>query len=155
MLVELLHVNSRHIGIIEASGAVGMLIASIYFATRKQVKYPLLFSKRFILLMAISLGLMTIPLWIEFSYILIVIFYIAIFISFSVFGVFTNTPIGVMMQTEVEEEYRGRVFGILETMAMAMMPLGTMLFGVLFDKLLHSGSCLDQVVLLLLLRFIC
>ncbi|ETT82854.1 MFS transporter [Viridibacillus sp. FSL R5-0477] len=156
VLVELLHVNSRHIGIIEASGAVGMLIASIYFATRKQVKYPLLFSKRFILLMAISLGLMTIPLWIEFSYILIVIFYIAIFISFSVFGVFTNTPIGVMMQTEVEEEYRGRVFGILETMAMAMMPLGTMLFGVLFDKLpaqwilLGSSSTLIVITLYML-----
>ncbi|MGE7923606.1 MFS transporter [Viridibacillus arvi] len=157
VLVELLHVNSRHIGIIEASGAVGMLIASIYFATRKQVKYPLLFSKRSILLMAISLGLMTIPLWIEFSYIWIVIFYITIFISFSVFGVFTNTPIGVMMQTEVEEEYRGRVFGILETMAMAMMPLGTLLFGLLFDKLpaqwiLLGSSGILIVITLYMLR---
>lgn len=149
VLVQLLHVNSRHVGIIDASGAVGMLVASIYFATRKQVKYPLLFSKRSILLMAISLGLMTIPLWIDFPYIGIVIFYITIFISFSVLGVFTNTPIGVMMQTEVEEEYRGRVFGILETMAGAMMPLGTLLFGLLFDKFPHSGSCSAQVVSLL------
>ena len=37
------------------------------------------------------------------------------------------------MQKDIEEEYRGRVFGILESMAMAMMPLGYLLFGLLYD----------------------
>lgn len=60
------------------------------------------------------------------------------------------------MQTEVEEEYRGRVFGILETMAGAMMPLGTLLFGLLFDKfpaqwiLLGSSSFLIVITLYML-----
>lgn len=39
------------------------------------------------------------------------------------------------MQKDVDEEYRGRVFGILESMAMSIMPLGYLLFGLLYDVL--------------------
>lgn len=46
-----------------------------------------------------------------------------------------NTPIGVVMQKEIDEEFKGRVFGILETMAQAMMPLGAIIFGILYDAI--------------------
>ncbi|HWI47808.1 MAG TPA: MFS transporter [Rummeliibacillus sp.] len=151
ILVEVLKIKSQHVGVIESAGAVGMLVASIFLSTRKQAKYPLLQSKRFILLMAITLGLTTVPLWTDLTYSVNFIYFIMIFFSFSVFGVFVNTPVGVMMQTEVEEEYRGRVYGILEAMAMAMMPLGTMIFGLLFDHVepqwILLGSCIALLVI--------
>lgn len=42
-------------------------------------------------------------------------------------------PIGLILQTSIEEAFRGRVFGLLETCAMSMMPISTLLFGILFE----------------------
>ena len=153
ILVETLKIKSQHIGVIESAGAVGMLLASIFLSTRKQSKYPLLQSKRFIILMAATVGLTSVPLWTDVGYLVNVIYFTFIFFSFSVFGVFTNTPIGVMLQTEVEEEYRGRVFGILEAMSMAMMPLGTIIFGVLFDRVDAQWVLLGSCIALLIITF--
>ncbi|WP_238323745.1 hypothetical protein [Planococcus donghaensis] len=51
-------------------------------------------------------------------------FFFLLMLIFGISNAFVNTPIGIMMQKDVAEECRGRVFGILESMAMAMMPLG-------------------------------
>lgn len=128
-----------------------MLASSIYFSVRKEVKFPLLFAKRGILGMSVLLAGMGLPLVIEFTYSAAVIYYLLLMLTFGITNVFVNTPIGVMMQKDVEEEYRGRVFGILESMAMAMMPLGYLLFGLLYDLLpaeyVVLGSSLCLIVL--------
>lgn len=146
--VQELKIEATHFGFIEAMIAVGMLIASIYFSIGKEVKFPLQFSKRGILGMSVLLAGMGLPLVIEFSYTVTVVYFLLLMLVFGVTNVFVNTPIGVMMQKDVEEEYRGRVFGILESMAMAMMPLGYLLFGLLYDivpaeyVVLGSSICL-------------
>lgn len=131
--VQQLKIEATHFGFIEAMIAAGMLIASIYFAVGKEVKFPLQFAKRGILGMAVLLAGMGLPLMVEFTYTAAVIYFLLLMLVFGITNVFVNTPIGVMMQKDVEEEYRGRVFGILESMAMAMMPLGYLLFGLLYD----------------------
>ena len=131
--IQQLNVQAVHFGFIEAMIAVGMLLASIYFSVRKEVKFPLQFSKRAILVMSLLLAGVSLPLVAGLSYWGNVIYLLVFMLAFGVSNVFVNTPIGVMMQKDVEEEYRGRVFGILESMAMAMMPLGYLLFGLLYD----------------------
>lgn len=131
--IQQLNVQAVHFGFIEAMIAVGMLLASIYFSVRKEVKFPLQFSKRAILVMSLLLAGVSLPLVAGLSYWGNVIYLLVLMLAFGVSNVFVNTPIGVMMQKDVEEEYRGRVFGILESMAMAMMPLGYLLFGLLYD----------------------
>lgn len=131
--IQQLNVQAVHFGFIEAMIAVGMLLASIYFSVRKEVKFPLQFSKRAILVMSLLLAGVSLPLVAGLSYWGNVIYLLVLMLAFGISNVFVNTPIGVMMQKDVEEEYRGRVFGILESMAMAMMPLGYLLFGLLYD----------------------
>ncbi|MFJ8086602.1 MFS transporter [Lysinibacillus sp. NPDC095746] len=133
IIIELLKVKSTHFGFIEASGAVGMLIASLVFATRKEVKAPLRFSKISLLLLASSLGLAVVPLITNLSYLAIVIFYIVIYFIFAIFEMGVNMPIMVYMQKLISEEYRGRVLGLMETMAMSMMPIGMVVYGILYD----------------------
>ncbi|MDN7243370.1 MFS transporter [Planococcus sp. N028] len=133
--VQQLKVESAHFGMIEAMIAVGMLLASIYFAMRKEVKFPLLFSKRAILVMSVLLGAIAIPLLLDLPYGMNVGYLLVLMFGFGVSNIFVNTPIGVMMQKDVEEEYRGRVFGILDSMCMAAMPLGYLLFGLLYDSI--------------------
>ncbi|MEY9976840.1 MFS transporter [Lysinibacillus sp. RC79] len=133
IIIELLKVKSTHFGFIEASGALGMLVASLVFATRKEVKAPLRFSKVSLLLLASSLGLAVVPLVTNLSYLAIVIFYIVVYFIFAIFEMGINMPIGVYMQRLISEEYRGRVLGLMETMAMSMMPIGMVVYGILYD----------------------
>lgn len=44
-----------------------------------------------------------------------------------------NTPANVLFQEKVEEEYLGRVFGVLGMVSTSMMPLGMMIFGPIAD----------------------
>lgn len=157
IIIELLKVESTHFGFIEASGALGMLLASLYFATRSEVKVPLRFSKISLLLLAGSVGLAVIPLVTDFTYIAIVIFYLIIYFIFAIFEMGINMPIGVYMQKIIAEEYRGRVFGLMETMAMSMMPIGMVVYGMLYDTLpatiiLPVTSVIIIIISLVMLR---
>lgn len=133
--VQQLSVQAAHFGMIEGMIALGMLLASVYFSIRKEVKFPLIFSKRSILVMSIILAAVAVPLVMNLSYTANVIYLVILMLGFGFSNVCVNTPIGVMMQKDVAEEYRGRVFGILESMAMSIMPLGYLLFGLLYDLL--------------------
>lgn len=156
ILVDGLNVESAHFGITEGALSVGMLITSIYLSARKEVKFPLLVVKRGILIMGLLMGLTTLPLLIELPYMMIVGFYIGLMLSFGICLIFVNTPIGVMMQKRIDEEFRGRVFGLLETMAMSLLPLAMVIFGFLFDIvpaeyiLISSGIIMIAAVLYML-----
>ncbi|WP_342542891.1 MFS transporter [Paenisporosarcina sp. FSL H8-0542] len=156
ILVEELKVQSAHFGITEGAMSIGMLLASIYLSARKDIKFPLIVSKRGIIIMGLLMATATLPLLVTLSYMGIVSFYFVLMFSFGVAMIFVNTPIGVMMQKQIAEEYRGRVFGLLETMSMSLMPLAMVLFGFLFDivpaqyVLLASSSIMLAAVIYML-----
>ena len=156
ILVTIFKLDPTLIGFTEAGAAIGMLVTSIYFASRSNVKHPLVFIKRSLLLMSSLILFSAVPLFFNFSTLINFSYYFMIMMLFGIFGVLVNTPLGVMLQLTVEEEYRGRVFGIVEMMAMSMMPLGTLLYGFLYDVLpaewilIVSGGILIICVLLLL-----
>ena len=157
IIIQLLELNSRHFGFIEAAGAAGMLVASIYFATQAEIKTPLRFSKINLLLLSGSLLLALLPLHLDLSYMNIVVFFIGLYFMISILEMGINMPLGVYMQKLIAEDYRGRVFGLMETMAMSMMPIGMLVYGVLFDYLPATGillvtSAIVVVITLILLR---
>jgi MFS family permease len=155
ILIEKLKMSSEHFGITEGAFAVGMLIMSIYFSTRKEVKYPLLLSKRSIIIMGIIMGAVALPLMIDMSSVMILGYYILLMFFLGIAMIITNTPMLVMMQKVIDDDYKGRVFSILETMSTALMPLGMVLYGFLYDVLpaevvlLVSNLVLIIVVLIL------
>lgn len=155
IMLEELKLKPQHIGFVEASGAIGMLITAIYFASRSNVKNPLLFSKRAILGMSLLIAVFALPLVISMSYATILGFYMVAFTVFAGLGVLTNTPIGVLLQTSVDEAYRGRVFGLLEMMAMGMMPLGTVIYGLLFDYVPAEYLFFASSAILIVVTCIC
>ncbi|WP_332645539.1 MFS transporter [Lysinibacillus sp. 54212] len=150
IFLEKLKMNPEHIGITEAAGAIGMLVASIYLASRKSFLFPLLVSKRAVFMMSLCIGIFAIPLLLSFQYSTNFVYYTVAMGIFGILTVMTNTPIGVIFQTSVAEEYRARVFGLLEMMAMSMMPIGTILYGVLFDFLPASFILIVSSILLVI-----
>lgn len=135
ILIEKLKMLPEHFGFIEGASSVGMLLASIYLSVRKEFKFPLLMSKWGIVAMGTVMGAVAVPLILDIQYFGMVAFYAMLLFSFGVLSIFVNTPMFVMMQKMIDDDYKGRIFSILETMAMALMPLGMVLFGFLYDVL--------------------
>ena len=133
ILIEKMKMAPQHFGLTEGAFAVGMLLLSIYLSVRKEVRYPLLVSKRGILVMGIIMAGIALPLIIAMPYWMMFTYYATLMFSFGVSQIIVNTPLQVMMQKMIDDDYKGRVFSILETMAMALMPLGMVLYGFLYD----------------------
>ncbi|MET3657198.1 MFS transporter [Sporosarcina psychrophila] len=133
ILIEKMKMVSTHFGLTEGAFAVGMLLLSIYLTMRKEVKYPLLVSKRGILGMGAIMGSVAIPLLIPMHYNFMFGYYAFVMFSFGATIIIVNTPMQVMMQKMIDDDYKGRVFAILETMSMALMPLGVVIYGFLYD----------------------
>ncbi|MEH7275305.1 MFS transporter [Neobacillus vireti] len=155
ILIEKLKMVSQHFGFAEGAFAVGMLLLSIYLSLRKEIKYPLLAAKKGLILTGIIIGGTILPLLIAIPYNLMFGFYILLGLSLGACIVFINTPTQVMMQKQIADEYKGRVFSIIETVAMALSPLGMVLYGFLYDVfpaqwvLLLSSGLFIAVVLIL------
>lgn len=133
ILIEKMKMAPQHFGLTEGAFAVGMLLMSIYLSLRKEVKFPLLVAKRGILGMSLIIGGVALPLLINMPYYGMFAYYVTLMFSFGITQIITNTPMMVMMQKMIDDDYKGRVFSILETMAMALMPLGMVLYGFLYD----------------------
>lgn len=135
ILVEILNISATNYGFIEASSAIGMLCISLFFALlNKKLKRPLFFSKFCILVLSILISLLGLPLVVEFSSNTgIVLFYTVLYFSLALLGVAANIPISTTLQNNVADEYKGRVFGLIESCAVVMMPLGTLVYGVLYN----------------------
>lgn len=133
ILIEKLGMKAEHFGILEGAFAVGMLLLSVYLTIRKEIKYPLITAKYGIIGLALIIGGIAVPLLVPFSYQAMFVFYLILMLAIGSFLTIINTPIGVMMQKSVDDDFKGRVISILETMAQVLMPLGTVIYGFLYD----------------------
>lgn len=154
ILIEKMKMDSTHFGFTEGASAVGMVIMSIYLSVRKEMKYPLLVGKWGIVAMGAVMGAVAVPLLFKLPYGGMFAFYAGLMLSFGVLVIFVNTPMQVMMQKMIDDDYKGRVFSILETMAIALMPLGMVLFGFLYDVLPAEWILITSSVVLILVVLI-
>ncbi|MBD7908586.1 MFS transporter [Sporosarcina gallistercoris] len=154
ILIEKLKILPAHFGLIEGGMAVGILLMSIYLAARKSFSSPLSVSKWGIASMGLSMGLIAVPLLFSLPYGGIFTFYLTLSFVSGALGPLVNTPIQVFMMKRIDDDYKGRVFSILETMAMALMPLGMVLFGFLYDVLPAPWILISSSALLILTVFI-
>lgn len=154
VLIEKLKMISTHFGITEGALAVGMFSMAIYLSARKEVKFPLIVGKRGILLMGISMAAISIPLFFSFSYNLMFVYYIGIMFIFGLLSTLVNTPLQVLLQKKVDDQYKGRVFALLETLSIALMPLGMVIFGILYDLLPAQWILIGSSLLLIIYTLI-
>ncbi|UQW98690.1 MFS transporter [Rummeliibacillus sp. G93] len=135
LLIEKLKIISSHFGFIEGAMAAGMLFISGYLAARKEFQSPLIISKRGIAGLGILMSLVTLPLLVPLPYEGMFAFYASLSLLNGALLPLINTPLQVLMMRLIDDDYKGRVFSILETMAMALMPAAMILFGFLYDVL--------------------
>ncbi|MNH77798.1 enterobactin exporter EntS [compost metagenome] len=135
IMVHSLGMESREYGVVEASLAVGMLAMASLLSVRKTTHHPLKPLLSGLTILACLIAAMSLPYIPIFSRPSAYFFYIALMAAIGIVIISINIPLQILFQRTIDPEYRGRVFGIIETMAGAIAPLGTVLFGVLLDFL--------------------
>ncbi|WP_404431373.1 MFS transporter [Sutcliffiella horikoshii] len=154
ILIENLKMESQHFGFTQGAFSLGMLLMSIYFSGRKEVQFPLLVSKKGILGMGAVMGAISLPLLLPMSYWIMFSYYMFLMFSFGSLIIIVNTPLQVMLQKTVADEFKGRVFSIIETMAMALIPLGMVIYGILYDVLSGEWILLLSAGMLIVITLI-
>lgn len=154
IMVHSLGMQSKEYGVVEASFAIGMLVMAVILSTRKSSANPLIPLLRGLTALGLLIAALSVPYLPFFSIGSAYYFYIVVMILIGIAIIYINIPLQILFQTTIDPEYRGRVFGIIETMAGAIAPLGTVLFGVLLDWIpayylpVSSGIFLLAVTLL-------
>ena|SRR5690554_281466 len=132
-----LGLSPEQYGLIQSSFAIGSLIFSLIYSIMpdKKSKYRYLISALMIvsILMMIT-GIPTLTLFNSVSQTNLLLYYFML-INFSIGGalMFVNLPCFILIQRKTSDEYRGRVYGLLDTMSLSFQPLGMILGGLFTD----------------------
>ncbi len=134
ILLDHLKFTAFQFGTIEAALGVGLLLSSLMLALpRFTIKRPLMTLFQSIALVGMLFLSPLLPLldivpsnWI-FGYFLIFSFTVGFIILRA------NIPIQLLVQRQTDPVYLGRVMGVMESLAMGIIPLGMLLFGFLSD----------------------
>lgn len=130
---------------IEVAFSIGMMLGGIVIAIWGGFKNKI----HTMTLATLSFGVCTFALGI------IPVFWIYLFIM-AIAGVIMpmfNTPATVLLQERVEENFLGRVFGILGMISSIMMPLGMLAFGPLADIIRIEGLLIGTGLFLFIQGF--
>ena len=80
--------------------------------------------------------------------------YLAFMALFGVAMPVLNTPETVLLQEKVEEEYLGRVFGVMGMISTSMMPLGMLIFGPIADFIKIEWMLIGTGIFIIVLAII-
>ncbi|HJE19000.1 MAG TPA: MFS transporter [Aliicoccus persicus] len=153
MIVEL-GFEPETLGFVNALAGIGVLVAGVTIANMKSFKNPLQQVKFGIIILGTLYFIYALPIyidmqtWMSFVYIAIVGFTIIMTVQF------INVPAGIFLQKCIPQHIKGRALSAYSMFAMSLSPLGTILYGVLYDTGMYaavnivSGAAFILVVLL-------
>ncbi len=117
---------------------VGMFILSIL--PKREKSYRLI--QRSLMLQSIIIALFGIPIipviYANFTNYSVFIMFCILSFTLMIFNSLINIPLFTILQKRVPDEYRGRFFGMFNTLTQGIVPLGLMVVGFLSD-MLHSS----------------
>lgn len=146
ILLTKLSMNTREYGVIQALLALGMLGASLIWSTLKLKSSLLKTTGLFGLLVTLSLILFCLPIASR-SYVGITYGIAMTILGFAIVSI--NMPSSIYVRTQVEEDYQGRINIFFNSTLGILTPIGTAVFGILFEKV--SGTILFFVSALIIL----
>lgn len=155
IIVQQLQMSSQALGIVEGMLAAGMLLMALSFSrfkgsTASSAKLiPVgLVGVGVMLALFVTPVLLPLPAFLQFIFLAVATFMVGVSL------IFVNNPIGVLMQTEIDDEYKGRVFSIMQAGVTAMAPVGILVYGVLFDYISPSIIMISSGTIIVLISLI-
>ncbi len=152
--VTVLKMPNTLYGITDSGFAVGMILGGVALSMITLKHHPFLVSLWGIMLLGSVLTLLGVPEQMAWPMMGNVFFYGLLNVANGIILVVINTPISTMMQKLIPQAMQGRVFMLTGTISSLLMPLGTLVFGFLFDRMAAWIILLGVGLLTLLMSFI-
>ncbi|WP_158661743.1 MFS transporter [Enterococcus timonensis] len=149
LLVEVLKINDQQYGLTESGFALGMFFGGLLLSRLVLKSHPIKVSVRNIILLSVILVLTGVPALFNWTNYANTIFFFLLNLANGVILVFINTPTYTFMQKQVPVQMQGRIFSLVGTISMILMPLGTLVFGFLFDHFATSPIFINSGLVLL------
>ncbi|MBP1631282.1 MAG: transporter [Bacteroidetes bacterium] len=130
---------------IEVAFSIGMIVGGILISTLGGFKNKI----HTMGLAVITMGVCTFALGVVPNFWV----YLGIMLIYGIVIPLYHTPATVILQTTVEDEFRGRVFSVLSMIAGSIVPLSMLVFGPLADMVKIEYILIVTGVLLLILSF--
>ncbi|GAB4074741.1 MFS transporter [Barrientosiimonas marina] len=133
MLVDALNFDSTVVGLLYTAFTSGAVIAGVVVGNMKNWKNPLLVSKRASIITGIMVTLLIIPIYMGGSDIWKILIIAILFIAVNMAVDFINIPVSTFYQQTIPQHIKGRIISMITIFSMCIMPMGTVLYGFLYD----------------------
>ena len=135
LLVNTLKLSNTQYGITDSAFAVGMFLGGLLLGAINLKQHPVNISYTCLAVLSGLLFILGIPELVGWTNSVNTIYYVVLNAFNGIILVFINTPIMTFMQQLIPHHMQGRVFSLSSTIGMMMMPLGTILYGAMFDHM--------------------
>lgn len=136
---EILKMEAQHFGFAQSALPVGFLVGTViigYLTDRIAKDRLLVFGIIAQGVLGALVGLLALPVIYESFNQLTMLIALATPIFFmGLFNILVNVPFQVMLQETVPDHYRGRVYGLLDSMVQMLVPISMALGGALVDRI--------------------
>jgi DHA3 family macrolide efflux protein-like MFS transporter len=135
ILVNRFKLSNIFYSIVEASTSVGMILSGFIFMKQKPAENQIQIMYRWVIGIALITSGMGLPVVLHVQLLKLEItgIYVALALLMGVALFETNVPMAGYMQLNIDSSFQGRVFTIQSSLSMLMMPVGTIMYGYLFD----------------------
>lgn len=133
LIVHTLKLSNTQYGLTDSAYAVGMFVGGIWLSQMRLKYHPVQVSFFNLGLFSCVLAIMGLPVLFHWSALINTAVFIGLNALVGLLLVFVNTPWDTFMQQIIPEQMQGRYFALDDTLSTILMPLGTLVYGVLFD----------------------
>ncbi|MFD2828863.1 MFS transporter [Corticicoccus populi] len=154
MMISELGFSSQMVGYANAVLGIGMLTGGLILGRLKRIESPLTFQKYSLIGLSLVTILYPLPIYISSDLVTHFIYISIMGFSLAVGMQFANIPSSIFIQLVVPQKIKGRVFSSLSLISMSLMPLGSIIYGILYDMggywviNLTAGIILISIVLI-------
>ncbi|WP_367369292.1 MFS transporter [Pediococcus ethanolidurans] len=135
LLVNQYKLSNVSYSMVEASTSVGMILSGFIFMKQKPAENQIQLMYRWVVVIALITSGMGFPvlLHVQFLKLGITGIYVGLALLLGIALFETNVPMAGYMQLHIDSSFQGRIFTIQSSLSMLMLPVGTIMYGYLFD----------------------
>ena len=133
---------------VSAIFGIGPLIGSLILSKMKIQNHFATVKYAFIIVAVLLLGF-TLPVYFEMTSFFSMIYLAFIGLSMALVFQFVSIPMSSFMQKTVPDDYKGRVFSINSTLSMVLMPIGTLIYGFLYQRGIYFPVNLFSAIIII------
>ncbi|WP_083286860.1 MFS transporter [Nosocomiicoccus sp. HMSC09A07] len=149
IMIKELSFDPYYVGIASSIMGLGSLLATLVLS-RLKLNNPLKAMKIAFLVLAIVMTTFTLPVYVNMNNIYSLVYLSLIGLTMAFTFQFVSIPMMSYMQKSIDNQFKGRVFSLLNTLGNVLLPIGTLIFGALYEmKIYFSANLFSSIIVII------